>query len=56
MEFSSADFNFVDILCTGADIVWTNMQAWVVTDAGEGRKTTISGTVITPACEVQPAT
>lgn len=41
---------FESRMCTGAVITWGSMQIWVVTSAGEGEKTSITGTVTTPAC------
>lgn len=48
--FSSEVAAFEPLLCTSAVITWGSMQIWVVTSAGEGEKTSITGTVTTPAC------
>lgn len=51
---SSAVTGFDTLLCTGNPVTWGSMQIWVVTNAGEGLRLDIDGTVITPACVIPP--
>lgn len=47
---TSGETDFKELLCTGNPVTWDSMQIWVVTDAGEGLRSDIPGTVITSAC------